>query len=46
MMRYEKPELVAVDTALALVLGVFPGTEDGPILTEDVGDMVALGLDD
>ena len=45
-MRYEKPELVAVDFALALVLGEDGGTIDNGVLDEHVPEMVALGLDD
>ena len=46
MMRYEKPELVVVDTALALVLGLPQGIEDNGVTGELQGDGLVLGLDE
>lgn len=46
MMRYEKPELIVVDSALVVVLGAPDGIQDNDVLGEFQTMDLALGLDD
>jgi hypothetical protein len=46
MMHYEKPELVVVESALALVLGFPLGIQDNGVAGDSETPDLALGLDD
>lgn len=45
-MKYEKPELRELASAVALVLGPPPGCEDGSCDDGETPEGLALGLDD